>query len=349
MTQMAADQNTNSPVAECGGFLSRLLLAFALLANLAAAGCKGACDATLVVPIELRSQYTPLSADDPSLRRVGALEHRGGLLLTSTDARFGGLSGLLVSPGGDSFVAISDRGFWIEGGLVYENDVLAGVTGGTLRHLLDERGRCLQGDWADAEGLVRVPERGAEVLVSFERRARILRYDLDISPRRAVPVLPFDGLSAVEYNRGLEAIEFLADGSLLAITEASRNPAGDVIGWLREPGGDRAISLRLEKGWGVTSLARLAGGDLLTLERWFRPPADLRIRLRRLAASDLRAGEPLDAPVVAQFGRGHTMDNMEGLDIRHRGDRAFVYMLSDDNYNPLQRTILHMFEWIADN
>lgn len=325
------------------------LLAIALVANLAAAGCRAACDPNAVVPLELHAQPTQLSANNPSLRRVGSLAHRGGLVLTSPDARFGGLSGLLVSPDGNSFVAVSDRGFWIEGGLVHENDELVGVAGGTLRPLLDERGRCLEGDWADAEGLARVPGREADVLVSFERRHRILRYDLSTTPRRAVSVPPFDGLDRVEHNRGIEAVEFLSDRSLLAITEATRNPAGDVIGWLREPGGDRNLRLRLEEGWGLTSIARLPSGDMLTLERWFKPPADLRIRLRRLAAADLRSGEPLDGPVVAQFGPVHAMDNMEGLYIRPAGDRVFVYMVSDNNYNPLQRTILHMFELLAED
>lgn len=325
---------------------SHLALLATITALIAGVGCRAAAANVELVPIELNAQRTALRPGLPAQRRAGALEHRGGLVLSSPDARFGGLSGLLVSPDGKSFVAISDRGFWIDGRLTYEGDELVGAGGATLRRMLDKRGRPLDGAWTDAEGLARVPRDASNVLVSFERQARVWRYDLSATPRRAALERPFAGLAAAEHNRGLEAIEFLADGSLLAITEATRNPAGDVIGWRRDGDGDHDVRLRLEDGWGLTSIARLPGGDVLTLERWFRPPADLRIRLRRLAAADLRGGDLLDGPVVAQFAAGDAMDNMEGLDVRQVGERVFVYLVSDDNYNPAQRTILHMFEWV---
>jgi hypothetical protein len=42
-----------------------------------------------------------------------------------------------------------------------------------------------------------------------------------------------------------------------------------------------------------------------------------------------------------------TVDNMEGIDAREGpGGETLVYILSDDNDNPLQRTYLPMFELI---
>ena len=35
---------------------------------------------------------------------------------------------------------------------------------------------------------------------------------------------------------------------------------------------------------------------------------------------------------------------MEGVALRREGDRTFVYLVSDDNFNPLQRTLLMKFE-----
>jgi hypothetical protein len=39
------------------------------------------------------------------------------------------------------------------------------------------------------------------------------------------------------------------------------------------------------------------------------------------------------------------IDNMEGVAVRQgpKGE-TFIYMISDDNYSPLQRTVLLMFE-----
>ena len=50
---------------------------------------------------------------------VGTLVYRGGVELTSKDPRFGGLSGLLVTQNGNRMLAISDRGWWLQGDLSY--------------------------------------------------------------------------------------------------------------------------------------------------------------------------------------------------------------------------------------
>ena len=40
-----------------------------------------------------------------------------------------------------------------------------------------------------------------------------------------------------------------------------------------------------------------------------------------------------------------TVDNFEGISARRTRDRRIVlYIISDDNFNPLQRTLLMMFE-----
>jgi hypothetical protein len=54
----------------------------------------------------------------------------------------------------------------------------------------------------------------------------------------------------------------------------------------------------------------------------------------------------LSARDLARLAPPLTVDNMEGIAIRRDGDRTFVYLLSDDNLNPLQRTILMKFELV---
>jgi hypothetical protein len=58
--------------------------------------------------IAVQAKPVLLHSFDPSITRVGRLEYRGGLQLSSTDTRFGGLSGLLVSANGRYLTAISD-------------------------------------------------------------------------------------------------------------------------------------------------------------------------------------------------------------------------------------------------
>jgi hypothetical protein len=38
------------------------------------------------------------------------------------------------------------------------------------------------------------------------------------------------------------------------------------------------------------------------------------------------------------------VDNMEGLAVRTEGNRHFVYLVSDDNFNSVQKTLLMKFE-----
>ena len=58
----------------------------------------------------------------------GDLVYRGGVELSSEDPRFGGFSGLLVTHNGNKLLAISDRGWWLQGDLFYnESGDLVGV------------------------------------------------------------------------------------------------------------------------------------------------------------------------------------------------------------------------------
>ena len=69
-------------------------------------------DATPIVSFDNR---------DPSRTRFGDLEFRGGLVLTSNNPAFGGLSGIHVEADGSHFVAITDRGSWLRGRIVYRD------------------------------------------------------------------------------------------------------------------------------------------------------------------------------------------------------------------------------------
>ena len=95
-----------------------------------------------------------------------------------------------------------------------------------------------------------------------------------------------------------------------------------------------------------TAAARLPSGRVLVLERGF-VAANLEIsaRLVRLDAGAPRAGAVLAGEVLAVLRRPLTVDNMEGLAARPGADgRTLIYLLSDDNFSPFQRTLLMMFE-----
>src|ERR1700730_7408697 len=78
---------------------------------------------SVAVPVSIEVNARPLPSFDTRDRghlRFGSLEYPSGLILTSRFRGFGGLSGLRLDPKGERFIAISDKGTWFTGRIVYQ-------------------------------------------------------------------------------------------------------------------------------------------------------------------------------------------------------------------------------------
>lgn len=317
--------------------MSMPLLAVVVVAALASFSPKP----VLAEPIEVHARPVPFDAADPERARVGRLEWRGGVELTSPDPRFGGLSSLRVAPDGQRFIAVSDAGWRLEGRFQYDaHGGLAGVDQTTLVPLRSRRGRPLPDiskDESDAESLVWEADGG--ILVGFEGNHRIVRY-----PKEGAASLlpPPPRLQDAPANGGLEALVRLGDGRLLALTEGLATDSG-VRGWIGDgrAGGWRPLVWRTSQGFAPTDSTLLPSGEILVLERRF-PPVGARLRL--LPATVVASGAALDGVEIARLEGSLTTDNMEGIDAR-RGPsgETRIWLVSDDNYSFLQRTLLLMF------
>jgi hypothetical protein len=72
--------------------------------------------------------------------------------------------------------------------------------------------------------------------------------------------------------------------------------------------------------------------------------AGVSVRLMRVAAADIRPGAHLEGREIARWGPPLTVDNFEGVAARRGPDgETLIYLLSDDNFHLLQRTLLVMF------
>lgn len=287
---------------------------------------------------------------EPGPQRVGRLVYRGGIALTSPDRRFGGWSGLAVSADGTVLRAISDKGFWLAARIVMADGQLAGLADARLGRLLDETGQRLEDKWnEDAEALAVGP--GGEMVVAFERRHRLWRYGrwpegLAGLPK-ALPAPP--GIEEAPGNGGIETLAALGDGRLLAITEELEAPetgGKGLRGWLLDPANGKADAIAWTKTgeYAPTDAAPLPDGDVLVLERRFTLAGGPGMRLSRVAGAELRPGALLAGETLAELSARYSIDNMEGLAARTVDGRTLVYVLSDDNYNVLQRTVLLLFE-----
>jgi hypothetical protein len=82
------------------------------------------------------------------------------------------------------------------------------------------------------------------------------------------------------------------------------------------------------------------GGEVLALERFYAPGAGNSIRVLELTVQDgVRAREiaALDPPLA--------LDNFEGLSVAEIGGARVVFLVSDNNFNDRQRTLIYAFAW----
>ena len=288
----------------------------------------------------------------------GALEFLGGLQLTSTDPRFGSLSGLDFSADGHTLVAVSDTGYWFAATLVEKDGRPAGIAQPMLAPMLDSAGHPFKSkNTADAEGL-RIVSRGAgeTAYVSFEQRPAVARYtaapDFAGARRGDLPLPKF--VNHLRANKGLEALAVAPvdgplAGALVAIAERSLNSAGNHRGFVLSGQRAGAFALVRTEPFDVTDAAFLADGDLIVLERSFSYTAAFGMRIRRIPGAAIRPGAILDGPMLIEADMSDQIDNMEGLAIRtDAAGRTILTLVSDDNGNRLlQRTILLQFALVA--
>lgn len=277
----------------------------------------------------------PLNEADPSQQRVGSLTFLAGWELTSDDRRFGGISAMAVE--GNRVTAISDSGFLllfaIPGSGQYRVEVLplaAGPGSPTRKQDRDTESMFVAGDQA---------------WLAFENRNEVWRYARP-GWRAEARVAPA-GMRRWPSNRGAEAMHRLADGRFLIISESlgpdSTSPA------LLFPGdptvGVEPLELRFRpaRDHRITDVAQLPDGRLLLLQRDVSLTGGATAKLAVVDVAALDSGRPVEGRAIAHFATPLTVDNMEALSITREGEQTIVWLASDDNYFPLQRTLLMKF------
>lgn len=301
--------------------------------------------------VGVESKPLQLHQKDPSVREVGRLSYMGGLTLSSVDAGFGGFSGLDVSADGKHLLAISDRGALLRADLAYSQGKLSGFSDGQLCPLKNGWGEVLRGKKGDAEALVVLAD--GSLAISFERNHRIDRYPPATAQRadcskieaaRALYRIP--SWSSLPANGGFEALVALDDATTLAISEEGDTSDGRLIGWLLRQQGSTSIYYQPSgKGYKPTDLTRLPDGNVLLLERRFTILSGVSSRLCLIDKESIKVDVTMTCNLIAEISSPLAAENYEGLSSRldERGNTV-IYMISDDNFNPFQRTILMMFK-----
>nr|WP_168047318.1 esterase-like activity of phytase family protein [Brevundimonas alba] len=267
------------------------------------------------------------------------------------DSPLHSVSDLKLLDGGE-FVSVTDAGDLVRGRLsLGATGRLEGVD--SLRHrrltLLDGRPIIDKAD-GDAEGLA-VSQDG-DVLVSFERDHRIWDYGPVDAPRQVPTALPRPDF-AFTLNDGMEAIattgeRVCGDSPLERMMSRNRHclrVAGESGGvWECAPDACAVVVAPPpepipDSEYRITGMDRDPSGDgYWVVERRYRPPVDVRARVRRM----VRDGSL--GPVLVELSLPSTVDNFEGIAATAQGGGVRIYILSDDNGSGRQRTLLLAFD-----
>jgi len=247
------------------------------------------------------------------------------------------LSDLKLTDTDGGFVSVSDAGDLARGRIRLDrNGRLSGLASLSYRRLTLEDGSPIQEKAdGDAEGLALLPD--GRLLVSFERRHRIWNYGrLPAIEARPTPVRLPD--SAFTENDGMEGISARHDGGGWRVTGENGGVWDCVTAACTVVQAPPTQPLS-DRDYRITAMDRDPSGDgWFVVQRSFAPPIDARARVRRMAADGALG------PVLVELKLPGTTDNFEGLAASTRGDRTRLYILSDDNNNPAQRTLMLAFD-----
>jgi hypothetical protein len=314
----------------------RLMLAWLLAASPAAAE-----------RIEVAVKSVPLNPLDETVKSVGPLESRGGIVLTSSDSRLGGFSSLRLTEAGQRITFVSDEGNWFTARLVHDDrGFLQGLAEAEMGPLLglDDK-PLLEKTAADAESLAVLPD--GDMVVGFEHQHRLWRYPVTGGRPEGHPTpLPLPpGLSGAPANGGVEAMVATAKGRLIALTEYWIVD-GLIRGFTDGPPVWRSFGYRFEGAYRPSDMARLPDGDLMVLERAYNPDRGIvGVRLQHVPIRQVKGGARVTSTTVAELGPPLTVDNFEGIDaVPGKAGETLLYLVSDDNFRTGdQRTLLLMF------
>jgi hypothetical protein len=284
---------------------------------------------------EARLAARPVQLDptSPDRRRVGALTYLAGWALASTDRRFGGISAMHVRDG--EVIALSDAG--------------------TLLRLPvpERRGRLAVAELPGLGG--DKGDRDVEAMAVADGRAWVAFEGSNVVRRYRLPDWTFEAAAAPEAmrdwpgNGGAEAMLRLPDGRFLIFSESAERPDGTSEALLfegdpAEPG-TRAVPLRYRApaGFNITDAAWLPDGRMLLLHRRFSLIEGVSAVLTVAELPKLSEGAIIEGREIARLRPPVTVDNMEALSAGREGGRTIVWIASDDNFSPLQRTLLMKF------
>jgi len=262
------------------------------------------------------------------------------------------LSGLAWDEDEKLLYAISDEGLLYHLTINVDDKKLNSIKIISATQLKDINGLAIHGKYSDSEGLTILHSKNgkkgdSELIISFENKPRITRYSTKGKILGNVKI-PRKLRKRKYYRHKNKALEGVTKHPKYGILTAAEYPLKS------HRISDQTIYSASGKEWhfpaakaknsSITSLEVLPGGDILILERaYVNPLVPVIINLSRLKLDHCDKKNRCKKETIARFSGadGWLLDNFEGL-AHYRGNQYFL--VSDNNKNPLQKTIVILFE-----
>ncbi len=283
----------------------------------------------------------PLVQKGEAPAKVGEFTFLDAWELKSDNMDFGGFSALTALRDG-RLLAVSDAGTMIGFG--------APGSANSDRNFIAP----LPGAFGDD---VSFRDRDSEALAYDRESGRVwISYEGNPAIRRLLPSFArIDGVArpaairAWKGNSGGEALARLTDGRFLLFSEGEDRADGsfDAIQFSGDPVDVTTRAFRFgyrpPGGYKPTDAVQLPDGRLLILNRHIGFPDGFSAKLTTLDPDAITEGKAIKGRVIATLASPLLVDNMEGLALTEERGRTIVWMISDNNFNIFQRTLLMKF------
>ncbi len=242
----------------------------------------------------------------------------------------------------DLLYALSDKGRLFTLSIMIENKKIKSLKALSSKALRGLNGKKLFGAYKDSEGLALV---GESLLVSFERKPRILRYDKNFRPQKMLPLpIPLNDIKNYRSkNKALEALTY--NEKYGYITTAEYSLKGEKRGYhdIYTSKGKLCKVKIADSNVAITEMEMMPDGSLLLLLRKFILHSfTFETTLLKVDLEGANVGI-CQSEVLSWMSSkdGWNIDNFEGL--THIKDNLYL-MISDNNNNIFEKTILTLFE-----
>jgi hypothetical protein len=205
-------------------------------------------------------------------------------------------------------------------------------------HLKKKNSKRLKKKSRDAEGMVLVDDK---LYISFERKPRIDVFSLNgkkLAKYKIAKELR-DPLSYQSKNKALESVAYSKKYGILTAPELPLDTSDDGTHIIYA----KDKKFKFKSSAALSAMEFVDSDRLLTLERSFNHLTRRRVLiLKELDLSKTKKGlNKMKVLAVLDSSKGWNLDNFEGL---CKVDKNKFLMISDDNRNFFQKTILVLFE-----